>query len=209
MNTIKTNSKSENIKTLILRFIIIICLIGLASAQAQNDSLSSPTAIRLNGPRIGFTYVGPGKVAETLEEKNVSPYITQFGWQFENRFFTLDNGTSGLIEYVLLVGGLDQNMFLPSATVLIGLRTRSGFEFGAGPNISVAGAGFAFAAGYTLKSENIFFPINLAVVPSPNSTRVSLIFGFNAKTKYRPRKYKPNSEDTEVYKGVENHKLVY
>lgn len=109
--------------------------------------------------------------------------MTQFGWQFETRYFTLPNGTCGLVEGVILAGGLEQGKFLPSGSLLIGIRNAKGMEFGFGPNLSYSGARFVFAIGTTLKSSNVFFPINLAIVPAADGVRISLLTGFNARSK--------------------------
>jgi len=173
-------NKLNGLKLALLSTIIVACI--STNVLAQYDTVKSlPPVVKLSGPRLGITYVGPGSVQDAIHEAERTEVISQFGWQFENRLFSLEDGTTGLIEYVLLVGGLEQNMFLPSATMLIGLRTGSGFEFGAGPNLSLAGAGFAISVGYTIKNEYMYFPINLAVVPSNTGVRFSLLFGFNAR----------------------------
>ena len=138
-------------------------------------------SIKLSGPRIGFTIIG-GKEADRLkEEHRINPFLTQFGWQFETRMFTTENGLSGLAEFVPLIGGLEQGKFLPSLNGLVGLRGKKGTEFGVGPNLSVAGVGLVFAFGTTFHSQGINFPLNLAVVPSNDGVRFSLLFGFNSR----------------------------
>ncbi len=140
--------------------------------------------IELSGPRVGFTFIGAGETADALKtEFNSSPFITQFGWQFEKQYFALDNGTAGLVEFVGLVGGLEQGLFLPSANMLVGVRSSTGAEFAFGPNISLSGAAFVLAVGHTYKSGNLNFPVNFAVVPSSKGVRFSLLFGFNAQTR--------------------------
>ncbi|MFN5705886.1 MAG: hypothetical protein ACK45U_08540 [bacterium] len=140
--------------------------------------------LELSGPRIGFTFIGAGSTADALKtEFNASPFITQFGWQFEKQYFALDNGTAGLVEFVGLIGGLEQGLFLPSANMLVGVRSSSGAEFAFGPNISISGAAFVLAVGHTYKSGNLNFPVNFAVVPSSKGVRFSLLFGFNAQTR--------------------------
>lgn len=88
-----------------------------------------------------------------------------------------------MVEVVVLAGAIEQQMLLPSGSFLIGLRNSSGVEFGFGPNISLSGIGFVFAVGVTAQSQNINFPINLAIAPDPNGFRVSLLTGFNARFK--------------------------
>ena len=145
----------------------------------------APYQMKLNGPRFGVTYISDGKLTEKLAEKYdaTSPVITQFGWQFETQIFNIEGGPAGLVEFVPLIGGLDQGAFLPSASLMFGLRGESGLELGFGPNVSPAGTGVVLAAGASFTAGNVHFPMNFAVVPSKNGARFSLMFGFN----YRKR----------------------
>lgn len=161
--------------------ILIFSILIFSNCFGQDDTKVTPP-IRLAGPRMGVTYITPGELSQTLKDRyNANPLITQFGWQFETRYFTLSSGTAGLVEGVILMGGLEQGLFLPSGNLLLGLRNAKGLEFGLGPNFSLSGAAFVFAIGYSFKSENINFPINLAVVPSREGLRLSLLAGFNAR----------------------------
>jgi len=163
--------------------LVVLVAITPARAQEKEDVALYPPVVRLDGPRFGITYID-GPLADSLERSfGTIPIISQFGWQFESRFFTMPNGSCGIIEFVGLIGGVDQNLFLPSATVLVGMRNSSGMEFGFGPNISLAGTAVAFAAGITVQSYGINFPINLAYVPSRAGGRFSMLFGFNAGTR--------------------------
>lgn len=169
------------INILLFTCFCVICVFSRSGFAQSEEVPAVVPSIGLSGPRFGVTVVN-GRLSDELKSRwDVNPVITQFGWQFETRFFTMPSGTAGLVEWIVLVGGLEQNVFLPSATWLVGLRGPTGLEFGLGPNISLAGASFAFAAGATLKSNNIYFPINLAVVPSSRGGRVSLLVGFNKR----------------------------
>jgi hypothetical protein len=139
--------------------------------------------LKLAGPRLGFTILSQRYVDNIKGEfdRDINPFITQFGWQFETRIFTLDNGVSGLFEFVPLVGGLEQGKFLPSLSALMGIRGAKGFEFGVGPNLSLGGAGLVLAAGTNFQSQGINFPVNFAVAPSRDGARFSLLFGFNSR----------------------------
>jgi hypothetical protein len=143
----------------------------------------TPYRLKLSGPRIGFTVMSQRTVDRIRDEydSDLNPFITQFGWQFETRIFTLDNGVSGLFEFVPLIGGLEQGKFLPSISALVGIRGASGLEIGVGPNLSLAGAGLVFALGANFQSQGINFPVNLAFAPSQYGSRVSLLFGFNSR----------------------------
>ncbi len=142
--------------------------------------------VQAGGPRIGLTVVGNGKLRDRLrDEFDASNVITQIGWQFEQRLFTLPHGPTGLIEFVPLIGGLEQGLFLPSISGILGLRGQNGLEIGLGPNLSLAGAGMAFAAGQTIKGKYVNVPINFAVVPAREGTRVSFLIGFTYITQNR------------------------
>lgn len=121
------------------------------------------------------------QVNQLRDDYQVNPFLTQFGWQFETRLFQTNRGLSGLVEFVPLIGGLEQGKFLPSQSALLGLRGPKCWEFGVGPNVSLAGAGLVFAVGTSFHSQGIYFPVNLAVVPGNDGTRVSLLFGFNSR----------------------------
>lgn len=163
-------------------FTLLCCLNGfLVFAQSSPEPVEP---VKLSGPRVGLTYITPGALAAGLKENfNADPILTQFGWQFETRYFALPNGVAGLVEFIALVGGLEQNLFLPSLSFLIGLRNANGLEFGFGPNLSLAGAAFVLAVGTNFKSGQLNIPVNVAVVPSSDGARVSLLLGFNASTR--------------------------
>jgi hypothetical protein len=159
---------------------------------------------KFEGPRIGATYIDYGTVRDYLKSENKSSIITQFGWQFETRLFTADDGTSALLEFVPLIGGFDQGLFLPSISILTGIRNatdaKMSLEFAVGPNFSITrnwenkaapSIGLVIAVGTSIKKSNINFPINLVFVPSVGEKhdgkdyetgwKLSLIFGFNSR----------------------------
>ena len=166
-----------------------------------------------SGPRIGFTYITSGTTANYLSDNGKNPGVTQFGWQFEGRLFTVE-GLSGLIEFVPLVGGIEQGIIIPSASCLLGVRStgKTSVEFALGPNFSISpnykgdsegAVGLVLAAGTSFNKGNINFPVNLVVVPSIGSKhnvydeatktttnqsfqtgwRISLLVGFNYRKK--------------------------
>ena len=94
--------------------------------------------INLNGPRLGFT-VFTGATADIINAPTseggfaASPYMFQFGYQFETRYLN-EGKYQALFEFLPMITGFDQGYFMPSLTILNGLRNnRSGFEFGLGP----------------------------------------------------------------------------
>jgi len=149
--------------------------LGLLTTSAQQID-------KLAGPRVGVTYLTPGFMSEELE----TSVITQYGWQWESRF--ADNGNvAGLVEWVVVVGGMEQQMFLPSISSLVGVRTGEGMEYAVGPNLSATGINMVFTIGKNFKSGDLNFPVNLAFVPNGNvwgededsGARISIMVGFN------------------------------
>ena len=178
--------------------IIMLALAMSTTAGAQQLVESADQPEGASGPRFGVTYLSDG-VVDKLKENDidVGSLVTQFGWQFEKQFRTSGNGPTLVTEWVLLVGGTEQGAFLPSASWLVGIRTRKGVEFGVGPNLTPVGAALVATAGITFRQGRLNVPVNLAVVPTKVSwmsysgppyrateiarsgVRVTLLFGFN------------------------------
>jgi len=157
---------------------------GVASAQAPTDRRLPGATQRteLAGPRFGLTFLSSG-IVDTLAERDIDAgaVITQFGWQFEKQYLGTGAGAVPMTELVVLVGGLEQGIVLPSATFLVGLRSAKGTEFGIGPNATPAGIALAVAAGVTLRRESVNIPINFAIVPSASGVRVSVLTGWTMR----------------------------
>ena len=169
-----------SVRTLVFVFVGTVSLVP--SAFAQSLSSRPPEPVSLSGPRFGVTFLNQAIVDELAEHDiKVSQTISQFGWQFEKRIYTGSTGLTVLNEWVVLAGGLDQGVALPSITWLAGLRTKEGAEIGVGPNITPIGVGLAIAAGTTFRAGALNVPMNLAVVPSKSGVRVSFLTGFNMR----------------------------
>ena len=161
---------------------------------------------KLSGPRFGITLITQGSSADYLNEgvnfdedensgfgNTGTAFTTQYGWQWESRFADGGGEIVGIVEWIVLVAGMEQGKFLPSATSIIGARTNKGLELGVGPNLSLSGVGMVFGVGYNFKSGNLNLPVNLAFMPGRNLTgtsngeeydynsgaRISLMIGFN------------------------------
>ena len=152
-------------------------------ALGQTTAPPVEQAASLSGPRLGFTFLSDGIVGRLKEDAmiDVSPVVTQFGWQFEKQFYSTQSGPTAVTECVLLLGGLDQGVAIPSLSWLVGVRTREGAEFGLGPNITPAGVALALAAGITFRAGTLNVPVNFAVVPTKSGTRVSVLTGFSLR----------------------------
>jgi hypothetical protein len=137
------------------------------------ESILNPPIVerlKLSGPRMGFTYFG-GSVGRRLQESeatggfNAYPYMFQFGYQFETQYLNEGN-LQALFEFIPLITGVDQGYFIPSLTILHGLRNnRNGWEFALGPTINMN----LESAGYFDANGN--WQINLANVSGENIIR--------------------------------------
>lgn len=162
---------------------IAIALPAIALAQEDPRVPTPVQRVKLSGPRFGVSYLGGGIVDSLAAHQiDVSPVITQFGWQFERMIFTGESGLSAVTEWIVLVGGLEQGTFLPSVSWLVGVRGPRGAEFGVGPNVSALGSALAIAGGVTTRAGGFNLPINVAVVPSKVGTRVSVLVGFTTRS---------------------------
>jgi len=151
------------------RILLTLALgLGLLTANAQIEKLA--------GPRIGMTLITAGPVADFLHEgfdfdendrygSTGAAFTTQYGWQWESRFADGGGEIVGIVEWIVLVAGMEQGKFLPSATSVIGARTNKGLEFGVGPNLSLSGVGMVFGVGYNFKSGKLNLPVNIAFMP--------------------------------------------
>jgi hypothetical protein len=155
-------------------------------AQTQTPDITIPPpalkTVSLSGPRFGFTALSQG-VVDKLHERSIDvrSTITQFGWQFEKEFYSKGGGVAAMNEFVLLFGGLEQGVPLPSLSWMVGLRSPNGAEFGIGPNITPVGVALAVAGGVTFRSGALNVPMTFAVVPSKVGTRISMLTGFNLR----------------------------
>jgi hypothetical protein len=165
--------------------VVVLLLLAAAVPSAAQSVITPPPApivANLSGPRFGITTLSD-EIVTNLRDRylDVQPVITQFGWQFEKQFYSTTGGAAMLNEWVVLLGGLDQGVALPSVSWLVGLRTEGGTEFGIGPNVTPVGWSLAFAAGTTLRTGFLNVPVNIAVVPSRNGMRVSFLTGFSKR----------------------------
>ena len=149
--------------------------LGLLTANAQIEKLA--------GPRVGFTYITAGPIADFIHDGfdfdededggygSTGPaFTTLYGWQWESRFADGGGNITGIVEWIVLIGGMERGKFLPSASSIIGARTDKGLEFGIGPNLSLAGIGMVFGVGYNFKSGRLNLPVNISILPGRKMT---------------------------------------
>ena len=109
----------------------------------ENDfenTINTPESdrLKLDGPRTGLT-IYTGETASIWQGSEASggfdglPVLFQFGYQFEVAYLNQGN-YQALFEFIPIITGLDQGQFIPSISVLNGLRSnKNGWEFAFGP----------------------------------------------------------------------------
>lgn len=127
------------------------------------NTINTPeaTKLNLNGPRMGVV-IYAGDLSERYRAEKADggfdavPVMFQFGYQFEVNYINEGN-FQALFEFIPTITGLDQGLFIPSITLLNGLRSsRSGLEFHFGPVLSIAPKADGYYDGsgtWHLKSE--------------------------------------------------------
>lgn len=115
----------------------------LTVKNIQENSINTPYANRLNlnGPRMGFTVL-TGEHASIFQKPlneggfEAIPVMFQFGYQLEARYLNEGN-IQALFEFIPMITGLDQGLFIPSLTIMHGLRNnKNGWEFAFGPTLN-------------------------------------------------------------------------
>lgn len=117
----------------------------------KNEVITSNNIGRIknNGPRIGIgiltgDFVEFANRPEAQGGMDIMPVVSMIGFQLEGQYVGTEN-FSGLIEGIFNVSGLEQGQFIPTLTIMNGLR------FGKG------GWEFAFGPGFGLKTESYGF----------------------------------------------------
>lgn len=159
-------------------------------AMSQNvdpDAPSSPAVSvvrqKLSGPRFGFT-VFTGDVADLRQRAGKEPLMTQFGWQAETQIKATDSGNQALMEWVFLVGGVEQDELNLSLSWLAGYRVSGGLELGAGPAISISKdntrprTSMVLAGGATAPFGEIHIPVHVAVALAEGGPRITTLIGW-------------------------------
>jgi len=146
---------------------------------------------RLSGPRFGFTAF-TGDVAAGRQALGKQPIMSQFGWQFETQIVSTESGNQALMEWIVLLGGLEQSERNLSLSWMAGYRLPNGIELGVGPNISVrpvseqedpdggiaSTTSMVMAAGATLPFGDIYVPMNVAVAFAEGGPRITTLLGW-------------------------------
>ncbi len=116
----------------------------LTKKYDYDNAVNNPnkTKVNLSGPRFGYSFVF-GESAAAMKRSDVDggfnafPGAFQFGYQFEKQYLNEGN-CQALLEFIPMISGVDQQMAVPSFTVLNGFRhTKNGLEIAIGPTFSL------------------------------------------------------------------------
>jgi len=129
-------------------------------------------------------WVFTGETADLRSQLELEPIMSQFGWQFETQVVSLTGGHQALLEWIILLGGLEQNENNASLAWLAGYRLANGLEFGVGPSFSanfsqdVTNSSMVVAGGATLPFGDLYIPMNMAVAFSDGGPRLTTLLGW-------------------------------
>ena len=112
--------------------------------------------------------------------------MSQFGWQFETQLVSTNSGHQALLEWVVLLGGVEQNEMNFGVSWLAGYRLPNGVEFGVGPNIGLRKDGgepttsMVVAGGATVPFGELYVPLNVAIAFAEGGPRITTLLGWIA-----------------------------
>ncbi len=176
-------------KAILTAITAILMLASFQPAHAQRPERAEARSVRplprrhLSGPRFGFTTF-TGDIADKRQSIGKEAIMSQFGWQFETQIVSTNDGNQALMEWVFLVGGVEQDELNLSLTWMAGYRLPNGLEFGVGPSISITKensdptTSMVVAAGTTLPFGDLFIPLNLAVAFAEGGPRITTLMGW-------------------------------
>ena len=143
----------------------------LTKLESRESPVNNPNVKRLNlsGVRMGVVHVFGENGSRLSESESVGGFdasstLFQFGYQFERQY--LNQGrVQGLFEFIPTITGLEQGLFLPSLTILHGLRdNKSGIEFAFGPTFGFTKVSEGYYEGGDWKRSNEWTDS----IPNPN-----------------------------------------
>ncbi|NOZ36168.1 MAG: hypothetical protein GXO80_12840 [Chlorobi bacterium] len=152
---------------------------SLTNEQVYESELINPNTDKLNlsGPRLGLTYFD-GDIKDIMMKPkdeggyDVWPVMFMFGYQFEVQYLNSGN-FQALFEFLPTVTGVDQGLFLPNLSILMGFRHNvRGWEIALGPTAGLTkkATGYYDAEGnWHLSSD---WDNTLGLNPNPSEKRL-------------------------------------
>jgi len=139
----------------------------LTNEEDYDNTVNNPHIQRLSlsGPRMGFGVItGDDAKRFTADESQggyeAMPVLSQFGYQFEMSYLNEGN-IQALFELIPTISGLEQGLFIPSMSILHGVRSNvNGLEFAFGPVffLTKKAKGFERDGQWFLEDDKGMFP---------------------------------------------------
>lgn len=134
---------------------------SLSNKESYESAINNPyyQTLNLSGPRMGYSFiVGPsaGILGKPKSQGGFdsAPFQFQIGYQFEKQYLS-EGKWQALVEFVPLISGMDQGLFIPSISILNGIRSnKNGLEFAIGPSLAVVQK----ADVYVVDGKNVLVP---------------------------------------------------
>jgi hypothetical protein len=163
---------------------LMFSILALSAQAATRDERVAFSRRNLGGPRLGVTVItGNNALSRHLDEKHIGRQISQFGWHFEHQIIPDGGGPQFVVQFTPLIAGVEYGKVIPGATLAMGIRFPSGYEFGLGPNIT-GGTGdtsptaLVVGVGKTFNYGGVSIPLNLVYATNPDGNRVSFLIGY-------------------------------
>ncbi len=129
------------------------------------DSRGIDTLYR-HGVRMGYSYVN-------LQDNplDIDPHMFVMGYEV-NQVFEGGGPVDFLMTYNVVVTGLNQSLFVPTANLLTGVEIGNRVQLGAGPNVSLGDPSgndrllhMIMAIGYTPQVGDLSLPVHVSYIP--------------------------------------------
>ena len=148
-----------------------------------------------SGPRIGVAFM-TGNLVQYAEVMDMAPVVSMIGYQFEAQYIGTEK-FSALAEFVVNISGMEQGEFIPSLSILNGLRFGSkGYEIAFGPSFGLTKAigtsrlegttAFIFAGGRTFRAGALNMPVNIFYSSRKGGGYIGTSVGFNVQKSKKP-----------------------
>lgn len=180
---------SRKILHLAIAALMTVAVVQLTMAQGRPEVPADRVARELprqhlSGPRFGFTTF-TGDLAKQRAAADVSNIMSQFGWQFETQIMSTSSGATALMEWIVLVGGVEQDELIMGVSWIAGFRTEGGLEFGVGPNVGVNKEGnhtrsMVVAACTTMPFGDLYVPLNVAAAFAEGGPQITTLIGWTS-----------------------------
>ncbi len=149
-------------------------------ATAVADTAALPPSRHMHGFRVGYSYINGGETHERL----VSPHLFVMGYEATQRI-SGGEWLNVITVQNVMVGGINQSVFIPTGNFLLGFEMNERFQIGVGPNFSPFSDAddmihMIGAVGYTPQAGDFNVPVHASFIPDVDGNyRISVTTGVN------------------------------